>query len=119
MNQTNGINKPNGINGINSTHPFYSVPAEAEQLFHKGLLENPLISKDLPKEAEECSRKVKFTGSDEPSIPINWRFAESAASLKGLEATMINVLLKRKYGLDPQEVIVDTCVHTHAILEKQ
>ncbi len=29
--------------------------------------------------------KVKFVGSDAPSIPINWRFAESVASLKGLE----------------------------------
>jgi hypothetical protein len=42
------------------------------------------------------------------SIPINWRLAESISALKGLEAAMINVLLKRKYGLPPQEAVIDT-----------
>jgi hypothetical protein len=42
------------------------------------------------------------------SIPINWRLAEYISALKGLEAAMINVLLKRKYGLPPQEAVIDT-----------
>jgi hypothetical protein len=41
-------------------------------------------------------------------MPINWRFAESISALKGLEATILNVLLARKYGIEPQEVVINT-----------
>ena len=42
------------------------------------------------------------------SIPINWRFAESVGSLKGLEAILVNALLGRKYGLSPTAVKINT-----------
>lgn len=63
------------------------------------MLENPLIAKHLPKEATEYASNTKFKGSEKPSLPINWRFAESVSALKALEATMVNVLLGRKYGV--------------------
>jgi hypothetical protein len=48
-----------------------------------------------------CSLKqVKFTGSALPSIPINWRFAESISALKGFQEAMLSVLLSRKNGLE-------------------
>lgn len=78
----------------------YSVPRESQSLLSSALLKNPKISKDIPGEAAAFASKVRFTGSDLPSIPINWRFAESAASLKGFEACVVAALLKKKYNVD-------------------
>lgn len=86
----------------------YSVPEQTKQLLNKGILENPLIAYDLPTGAAEAASKISFTGSDLPSIPINWRFAESISALKACEATLVNVLLKRKYGLEPVPITIDT-----------
>jgi len=86
----------------------YSVPKEAEKVFQEGILRNHLISKDLPKNFEEYAKKIKFQGSDFPSIPFNWRFAESISALKGLEAVFLQALLKEKYDVDPQDIIIDT-----------
>jgi hypothetical protein len=102
-------------NGVNSAAPApdsaaacYSIPLTTAQILQTGLLQNPLIAPTLPPEISECAAPIRFVGTDKPSIPINWKFAESIASLKGLEAAMINVLLKRKYGVEPQEVVIDT-----------
>ncbi|USP79182.1 CoA-transferase family iii [Curvularia clavata] len=92
----------------NGTLNTYSIPREARSVLSNGLLKNPLITPTLPDEIEECAKRVQFKGSDKPSIPVNWRFAESVSALKGLEAAMVNVLLKRKYNLEPQEVVIDT-----------
>jgi hypothetical protein len=86
----------------------YSIPLESERLLHEGIIQNAFHRTRLPKEAVEYAKLVRFEGTDSPSLAINWRFAESAASLKGLEALMINVLLKRKYGIDPVEVVINT-----------
>ena len=96
-------------NGVaNGTSNSYSIPHGARSVLDHGILNNSLIASTLPQEIGECSKTIQFKGSDKPSIPINWRFAESISALKGLEAAMINVLLKRKYGLEPQEAIIDT-----------
>jgi hypothetical protein len=87
----------------------YRIPHEAQKLFREGVLRNSLVSKLLPPETEECSKLIRFEGSDGPSIPVNWRFAESVSALKALEGAIINVLLKRKYGLEPQEIVINTC----------
>lgn len=86
----------------------YSVPRESQKLFENGIINNPLIAKSLPKKAPGYAKQVRYVGSGAPSIPINWRFAESIASLKGLEATLINALLVQKYGIEPQEVVINT-----------
>jgi len=86
---------PNG-----SVHS-YSVPAESTKVFQEGMLKNPLIAKSLPTGFESYGEKVKFVGSDFPSVPINWRFAESISALKGLEAVFLNALLVKKYGVAP------------------
>jgi hypothetical protein len=101
----------NGVNeNANAETVEYSVPGETHKILRDGILNNPLVAPTLPKEIEECARTIKFVGSDQPSIPINWRFAESVSALKGLEAAMINVLLKRKYGLEPQQAVINTYV---------
>ena len=61
----------------------YSAQNEAKDLLVKGIIRNPLM-KDLPAELEDLSKHVTFEGNPLPSIPINWRFAESiAASAEG------------------------------------
>jgi len=86
----------------------YSVPSESLKLYKEGILDNPLIAKDLPPEAIDFANSVHFVGSDSPSIPINWRFAESAASLKALEASLIAALLKRKYNKTISSATINT-----------
>ena len=98
--------------GEGRTPETYSVPKEARKLFDEGILQNPLISKGLPPDAQKYGAKVKFGGSNAPSIPINWRFAESISALKALEATMLNALIVRKYGVEPQEIVINTFVFT-------
>lgn len=89
--------------------PEYSIPAEARQVFENGILNNPLIKPYLPADTAELASKIRFTGSDSPSIPINWRFAESVSSLKAYEALLINALLRQKYGhKEPAEVEINT-----------
>lgn len=103
-NGANGHN--NGVNGDKTTS--YSVTQTTNRIFHDGILNNPLIAPNLPKEIDECAKTVQFVGKDKPSIPINWRFAESISALKGLEAAMINVLLKRKYNIEAQKAVINT-----------
>jgi hypothetical protein len=86
----------------------YSIPEETAKVLQKGILHNPLIASTLPEETQECAKVIRFEGTNTPSIPINWRFAESVSALKGLEAAMVNVLLMRKYGLKPQEAVINT-----------
>ncbi|KAK0621953.1 CoA-transferase family III domain-containing protein [Bombardia bombarda] len=86
----------------------YSVPSEAKALFENGILKNPLIEKDLPAGALEAARHISFEGSDSPSLPINWRFAESISSLKAYEATVLSALLQRKYGVGPVDIKINT-----------
>ncbi|ESK89134.1 CAIB/BAIF family enzyme [Moniliophthora roreri MCA 2997] len=85
----------------------YSVPAEAFRLLKDGLIDNPLHS-SAPPEVREVYNLVEYQGSNDPSVPINWRFAESISAIKGSQACMVNVLLKKKYGISPQKVIINT-----------
>ena len=105
-NEANGDS--NGVNTTPASVAAYSVPEETKKLFYEGILNNPLIKPTLPKEIEECAKKINFVGTDKPSLPINWRFAESISALKGLEAAMVNVLLERKYGVKPEKIVINT-----------
>lgn len=85
------------LNGTNGTSQ-YSVPGEAKKLFYEALLENTLISKYLPFETLELASKIHFSGDGKSSVPVNWRIAESAAALHALEATLVGILLEKRYG---------------------
>jgi crotonobetainyl-CoA:carnitine CoA-transferase CaiB-like acyl-CoA transferase len=77
------------------------VPHEASKIFEQGILANPNIQRYLPVEdVAAFAPRVTIVGHDAPSVPINWRFAESAAALKALEACLIATLVKRKDGLE-------------------
>lgn len=90
--------------------PAYSVPEQARELFINGILKNPLIQDQLPPEVISSSQNISFRGSDEPSIPINWRFAESISALKAYEAAILNVLLQRRYKMEPVKIEINTSV---------
>src|ERR1700753_4038005 len=95
-------------NGLTNGHQVYSVPDETLKLFRNGILSDQRIAKDLPEGIDEAANKIRFAGSSDPSLPINWRLAEAVSSLKGLEASLVNVLLARKYNISPRDVTIDT-----------
>lgn len=85
----------------------YSVPKEADTVFREKILLHPLVSKYLPDEAFRVANKLRFTGNDAPSLPVNWRIAESCSALHGLVATMVGVLLERKYDVQAPGVMIN------------
>ena len=86
----------------------YSVQEETARVFREGILENPLFKSYLPSDYEACAKPIRFEGSAFPTIPINWRFAESVSAIKAYEALVVNSLVKRKYGVEPAEVVINT-----------
>ena len=84
----------------------YSVPQEAQSIFVNGIIKNPLM-KNLPPLLESLSKHVRFEGSSKPSIPINWRFAESISALKAYEASMLNYLITQKYKIEPTDITIN------------
>ncbi|KAK3071672.1 hypothetical protein LTR53_008212 [Teratosphaeriaceae sp. CCFEE 6253] len=85
----------------------YSIPREAQKILKDEILNNPLVP-NLPPEISDAGNLVSFTGNDLPSIPINWRFAESVSALKAFEASMLNILRSRKYQVAMSEVAINT-----------
>ena len=86
----------------------YSVQDETRSILKSGIFDNPLIAPSLPPEAAAYASKITFTGSPLPSLPINWRFAESAAALKALEACVVSALVQRKYDVSPESITINT-----------
>jgi hypothetical protein len=85
----------------------YCIQEESHKLLDTGILNNPLI-RGLPAEIQNFRHLITFEGKQEPSVPIVWRFAESISSLKAFEALMLNVLLVRKYGIQPANIKINT-----------
>ena len=88
----------------------YSIPQEAKQLLLQVIIDNPLHAL-APDDIKAAASMIEYVGTDFPVIPINWRFAESISAIKGFQGAMLNVLLKEKYGLDFQKIVIDTYVH--------
>ncbi len=85
----------------------YSMIEESRELLRTGILQNPLISPSLPPEKESYAAKIRFVGHAKPAISIPWRFGESIACLKALEAIMVGGLLEQKYGVEAQELEIN------------
>lgn len=95
-------------NTVGNVANGYSVPLSAKEVFENGIISNPLIAKDLPAEVKNKSTKIIFAGSENPSLPVNWKLAEAVSSLKALEAALVDVILQRRYGLEPHTVTINT-----------
>jgi hypothetical protein len=87
----------------------YSIPQETRRILDNGIFGNPRLAHNIPDGAAEIAAKsIKFVGNDRPSVPINWRFAESVSALKAYEASVLSLLIKKKYNVDPGEIVIDT-----------
>jgi len=86
----------------------YSVPAEAQKILLDDILNNPRLATSLPKDLQDHAARVQFEGNAKPSFPINWRFAESMSALKAFEASMICLLVEKRYGSPPATVTINT-----------
>ncbi|KAF9007381.1 CAIB/BAIF family enzyme [Cyathus striatus] len=86
----------------------YSVQAESRSLLIDGIINNPLHASSLPDGIREAAKMVEYVGSLLPSIPINLRFAESISAIQGFQSAMLNVLLKKKYGMPYQNILINT-----------
>jgi len=87
-----------------------SVPHEAQRVFLQQVLSHPRISKHLPEGLLYVSHKIRFSGSDSPRLPINWRVAKPSAALHSLVAALSGLLLAQKYGVSAPEVEINTYV---------
>jgi hypothetical protein len=87
----------------------YSVPKQSRSILEHGIFRNPRLAHNIPDGAAEIAAKyVKLQGNDQPSIPINWRFAESVSALKAYEGSVLSLLIKKKYGVNVGEIVIDT-----------
>lgn len=86
----------------------YSVVREAADVLKNGILNHPITLPHLISGLDKYADSVSFEGSDNPSLPVNWRFAESIAALKGLESIYVNAILDKVYGVAPQKVVINT-----------
>ncbi|KAK1255547.1 hypothetical protein MKX08_009542 [Trichoderma sp. CBMAI-0020] len=91
----------------------YSVVSEAANVLKDGILNHPQTVQHLISGLDKYADLISFEGSDNPSLPVNWRFAESIAALKGLESIYVNAILEKVYGVAPQKVKINT---DHALL---
>lgn len=88
----------------------YSVVRESADVLKHGILNHPITVPHLISGLDKYADSVSFEGSDNPSLPVNWRFAESIAALKGLESIYVNAILDKVYGIAPQKVLINTLV---------
>nr|KMM66414.1 CAIB/BAIF family enzyme [Coccidioides posadasii RMSCC 3488] len=86
---------------------LYSVPQQASKVFREGILGSPRTHQHLIDDLEKYDTVV-FEGSQDPIVPVNWRFAESVSALKALEATYVNAILDKLYGVPPQKAFINT-----------
>lgn len=98
------------IKHTKGTEEPYSVIDEARKLFNDGILHNSLISQHLVTNVDKYADFISFEGSPDPHLPVVWRFTESIAALKALEATYVNVILEKVFSIPPQKVLINTQV---------
>ncbi|KAI9306524.1 putative L-carnitine dehydratase [Cunninghamella echinulata] len=85
----------------------YNLQEECMNLFHSSIIDNDKVtySSDLKQLA---STKLRFEGSQQPGIPINWRFAESISVLKAFEGLSILDLVQKKYNTTIDNITINT-----------
>ncbi|KAI9307505.1 putative L-carnitine dehydratase [Cunninghamella echinulata] len=85
----------------------YNLQEECMNLFHSSIINNDKVtySSDLKQLA---STKLRFEGSQQPGIPINWRFAESISVLKAFEGLSILDLVQKKYNTTIDNITINT-----------
>ncbi|OMP88531.1 Formyl-coenzyme A transferase [Diplodia seriata] len=89
----------------------YSVQAEATRILHERLLNDASLG--LPQSFADAARKVRIVGDDpKPFVPTPCKMTESAAALTALVAAAASAVAADRYGIDYQDVEVDTDLAT-------
>ncbi|KAL4778859.1 CoA-transferase family III domain-containing protein [Aspergillus varians] len=86
----------------------YSVHTESARILAEHLLNSKDIT--LPESFKEAAKKVKFIGDDQPFIPTPLKITESSAALNALVAVAASAVSKDRYGIDYQDITVNTDV---------
>ncbi|KAJ0348279.1 hypothetical protein COL154_008309 [Colletotrichum chrysophilum] len=85
----------------------YTISAEATRILNDVLLADPGLN--LPPSFKDAAKKVKFVADDDkPFVLTPLKITESCASLTALLATAANVAAAERYGIELQDVQVNT-----------
>ncbi|RBR12672.1 hypothetical protein FVER53590_03421 [Fusarium verticillioides] len=89
----------------------YSISAETTRILNKVLLQDPRLH--FPESFVKAAEKVKFVGEDDqPFILTPLKITESSAALNALVATAANVVAAERYGINYQNVEINTDLAT-------
>ncbi|EFX04539.1 caib baif family enzyme [Grosmannia clavigera kw1407] len=88
----------------------YNIQSESKCIFETLLQDETLA---LPSSFVEAARKVTFVGDDpKPFIPTPCKITESSSSLTALVAAAASAVARDRYGIDYQEIEVNTDLAT-------
>ncbi|WYZ35346.1 hypothetical protein EsH8_I_001622 [Colletotrichum jinshuiense] len=89
----------------------YTISGEATRILNDVLLNDPALN--LPPSFKDAAKKVKFVADDDkPFVLTPLKITESCASLTALLATAANVAAAERYGIELQDVKVNTDIAT-------
>ncbi|KAF9774217.1 hypothetical protein IL306_007818 [Fusarium sp. DS 682] len=89
----------------------YSIFTEASRVLKQVLLQDPKLK--LPDSFVKAAEKVKFVGEDDqPFVLTPFKITESSAALNALVATAANAVAAERYGIDYQNVEINTDLAT-------
>ncbi|RKK20227.1 hypothetical protein BFJ66_g8082 [Fusarium oxysporum f. sp. cepae] len=89
----------------------YSIFTEATRILNEVLLKDPRLQ--LPDSFVKAAERVKFVGEDDqPFVLTPLKITESSAALNALVATAANVVTAERYGINYQNVEINTDLAT-------
>ncbi|KAL1619280.1 hypothetical protein SLS56_010170 [Neofusicoccum ribis] len=89
----------------------YSVQEESQRIFRERVLADASLG--LPASFAAAAAKVRFVGDDpKPFVPTPCKITESAAALSALVAAAASAVAADRYGIDYQDVEVNTDLAT-------
>ncbi|KAJ4319929.1 hypothetical protein N0V84_006112 [Fusarium piperis] len=89
----------------------YSVQDESHRILRERLLGDSRLA--LPPSFAEAAEKITFTGDDpRPFVPTPCKITESVSSLTALVATAASAVAADRYGIDYQDIEVNTDLAT-------
>jgi hypothetical protein len=87
----------------------YSVQDESSRFLEKLLKDKQLA---LPATFSKAAEKITFVGDSKPFIPTPCKITESSSTLSALVAAAASAIASDRYGIDYQDVQVNTDVAT-------
>ncbi|KAL4862566.1 hypothetical protein BDV12DRAFT_190333 [Aspergillus spectabilis] len=89
----------------------YSLRSESARILHDRLLDGGKI--DFPESFKEAAQHIRFVGGDDsPFVPTPLKMTESSSALNALVAVAASAVAKDRYGVDYQDIEVNTDVAT-------